>query len=120
MTDSRKTIRPVLNLSSEIDEELFQNETLRPILKLQNQLIVLFFKSLSKKYKLDISSIPKESILIKIEDFIKKNTVARNQYIGLVLGQFTAEEYLVYTKKESEYNKRIIQMIAQRIADNLL
>ena len=51
--------------------------------------------------------------------FIKKNTVLRNQLIGLVLGQFTTEELAMYLEKDTAYNKRILQMVAQRIVDNL-
>jgi len=100
MNSKKLSIRPELALSSSIPDEDFQNKTLRPILKLQHDIIVLLFTSFCKKQK------------------IKKNAVLRNQCIGLVIGQFTTDEFTIYIKNESEFNKRILNMTAQRIADS--
>ena len=119
MNQKKLSIRPVLQISSIIPEENFQNKTLRPILKLQNDIIVPFFIAFCKKQKTSIDSFRKEDFFNNVFTFIKKNTVLRNQLIGLVLGQFTTEELAMYLEKDTAYNKRILQMVAQRIVDNL-
>jgi len=118
MNNKKLSIRPELKLSSNIADEDFQNKTLRPILKLQHDIILLLFTSFCKKQKIKIIEIKKEEFLRSVQTIIKKNTVLRNQSIGLVLGQFTTDEFNIYIKKNSEFNKRILNMIGQRIADN--
>ena len=119
--DSKKlSIRPKLSLTSSIADESFQNKTLRPILKLQHNIIVLLFIGFCKKQKINVSDIKKEDFLTRVQDILKKNTVLRNQNIGVVIGQFTAKEFAVYIKNDSEFNKRILNMISQRLADSQL
>lgn len=118
MNDKRIALRPTLNLSSNIQEESFQNVTLRPILKLQHNLIIMVFLHFCEKQKINISNLKKESFQSEVTKLIKKNTVLRNQLIGLVLGQFTEDEFTQYTKEYSEFNKRILTMIGQRINDS--
>ena len=54
MDEKKISIRPELNLSSTIPDEDFQNRTLRPVLKLQHDLILLLFISFCDKQKIDI------------------------------------------------------------------
>lgn len=118
MQDNRVSIRPVLNLSSVQEEENFQNTTLRPILKLQNDLIMSVFLHFCKKQKIVMSKIAKEHFQQEVTALIKKNAVLRNQLLGIIIGQFTQEEFAVYVEKDSEFNKRILSMMGKRIYDN--
>ncbi len=118
MQDNRVSIRPVLNLSSVQEEENFQNTTLRPILKLQNDLIMSLFLHFCKKQKIVMSKIAKEYFQQEVTALIKKNAVLRNQLLGIIIGQFTQEEFAVYVEKDSEFNKRILSMMGKRIYDN--
>ncbi len=118
MQDNRVSIRPVLNLSSVQKEENFQNTTLRPILKLQNDLIMSVFLHFCKKQKIAMSKIAKEHFQQEVTALIKKNAVLRNQLLGVIIGQFTQEEFAKYVEKDSEFNKRILSMMGKRIYDN--
>jgi hypothetical protein len=73
-------------------EEMFQNEVLRPILKLQNDLFIASFKNYSAKYNKDFNSQTTEK-LATIENAIQKDSKYRNTLKGMVLGLFTIEEY---------------------------
>ena len=117
MDEKKISIRPELNLSSTIPDEDFQNRTLRPVLKLQHDLILLLFISFCDKQKIDIYKDGKKFNSI-ISTHIKKNMVLKNQYLGLIIGQFTADEFKVYLENKSEFNKRIITMIVQRLKDS--
>ncbi len=112
------SIRPVLNLSADKENESFQNLTLRPILKLQHDIIIRLFINSIKKQKLQEAIENKEVFFQFIETSIVKNIPLRNLLIGLVLGQFTISEFDEYKKNRSEYNKRIINMIKQRLYDS--
>ncbi|WP_435263133.1 glyoxalase [Tenacibaculum sp. nBUS_03] len=117
--DSKKiSIRPTLNLSSSIPIEDFQNRTLRPILKLQNELILQLFMFFCAKQKIDILNQKKEKFNNTVNTITRKNSAFRNQLLGLIIGQFTVEEFEFYKLNNSELNKRIITMIGQRIEDN--
>ena len=118
--DSKKlSIRPELNLESIIPDEDFQNRTLRPILKLQHDLILLLFISFCDKQKIDIYKDEKKFNSI-VNTHIGKNMVWKNQYLGLIIGQFTTDEFAIYLENNSEFNKRIITMIGQRLKDSQL
>lgn len=117
--DSKKiSIRPILNLSSSIPIEDFQNRTVRPILKLQNELILQLFMFFCAKQKIDILNLKKEKFNNTVNTITRKNSTFRNQLLGIIIGQFTVEEFEFYKVNNSEVNKRIITMIGQRIKDN--
>lgn len=118
--DSKKlSIRPELNLTSTIPNEDFQNRTLRPILKLQHDLILLLFISFCDKQKIDLYKDEKKFNSI-VNTHIGKNMIWKNQYLGLIIGQFTTDEFAIYLENNSEFNKRIITMIGQRLKDSQL
>jgi hypothetical protein len=97
------------------EQEYFQNQTLRPILKLQNDLILALFRHYVEKHKGVFYEISPQRKMDYIESAIHKDMKFRNILKGLVLGQFTLEEYQVYSKDSSAINKRILSMIKERL-----
>ena len=118
MDNKKLSIRPVLNLGSKSVDEDFQNRTLRPILKLQHSIILHVFAHFSNKQKTDIAGLTLEKLDSYVRTTTKKNTVLRNQLLGLIIGQFTDDEFETYILNDSEFNKRILTMIGQRITDS--
>lgn len=96
-------------------EEAFQNKTLRPILKLQNDLFIIAFQNYSAKHKSDFFSYSPEKKIKFIENALAKDIKLRNLLKGLVLGLFTTIEYQEYAKNSSNYNKRILTMLTERL-----
>ncbi len=114
-----KALRPDIVIDTErksMDEELFQNNTLRPILKFQNELILAYFKE--KTASLKVPKAQSEKLLF-VENTIRKDAVLRNQLIGLIIGLFTAEEFADYLSQTSQINKRISQLLIKRIQDQV-
>jgi hypothetical protein len=107
------TIGSVSTQSS--SEEMFQNEVLRPILKLQNDLFIASFKNYSAKYNKDFNFQTTEKKLATIENAIQKDSKYRNTLKGMVLGLFTIEEYSFYIKNSSNLNKRMMTMLIERV-----
>lgn len=108
-----QTIGTVSDQSS-IDE-LFQNEVLRPILKLQNDLFIASFVNHIIKNKIDFSAITIEKKMEKIENAIQKDIKFRNALKGMIIGLFTANEYAQYIKNSSSLNKRMMGMLIERL-----
>lgn len=96
-------------------EEKFQNQTLRPILKLQNDLFVEVFKNHIGKHKNDFYSYTIEKKLLFIENAIQKDIKFRNALKGMVIGLFTTEEYATYILNSSALNKRMMNMLIERL-----
>ena len=96
-------------------QEFFQNNILRPILKLQNDLIVALFRHYVEKHKGVFYELSPERKMDYIESAIHKDMKFRNILKGLVLGQFTLEEYRTYSADSSAINKRILSMIKERL-----
>jgi hypothetical protein len=117
-----KALRPQLfieNTESTSSIERFQNDSLRPIIKFQHEVIislvtshVLFNATLnSKGHRIGFQK--------KVREFINGQTALKNQLIGLISGVMTSSEFDFYLKKHQEINKRITQMICQRVSDTL-
>lgn len=103
-------------LTSETSEdEFFQNETLRPILKLQNDLLLAVFENYLSKNKVVFQQFSVEKKLNFIENAIQKDIKFRNSLKGMVIGLFTLEEYNRYITNSSALNKRMMNLIIERI-----
>lgn len=96
-------------------EELFQNEILRPILKLQNDLFVASFINYISKYKSDFYTYSVEKKLALIENAIQKDIKYRNALKGMITGLFTVDEYSLYIQNSSSLNKRMMNMLIERL-----
>ncbi|WP_264537662.1 glyoxalase [Flavobacterium sp. N1736] len=96
-------------------DELFQNQTIRPILKLQNDLFVAVFINYVNKNKADFYSYTAEKKLQTIENSIQKDIKFRNSLKGIVMALFTIEEYDTYIQNSSSLNKRMMNLLIDRL-----
>lgn len=100
----------------ELPLESFQNKVLRPILKFQHELLINYFKNHSA-YKL-LPPNPDDRMVV-MQNCFNKDIALRNLYLGFIVGMFTADELRFYQQHQTEINKRIIQMLLQRILSAL-
>ena len=98
--------------------EKFQANTLRPILKFQNEVILTIFKHTFPEIS-ELLILPDHKKYLSIGDFVRKNTTFRNIIKGMVLGQMTTDELSIFYNQEAEIGKRINALIIQRIADQI-
>ncbi|MFH6959990.1 glyoxalase [Flavobacterium aquidurense] len=96
-------------------DELFQNQTIRPILKLQNDLFIAVFINYVNKNKADFYSYTVEKKLQTIENSIQKDIKFRNSLKGIVMALFTIEEYDIYIQNSSSLNKRMMNLLVDRL-----
>ncbi|MFL9829613.1 glyoxalase [Flavobacterium sp. ARAG 55.4] len=100
-------------------DEIFQNEVLRPILKLQNDLFIASFHNYISKYKRDFYSLSVEKKIATIENAIQKDIKFRNALKGMIIALFTVEEYTSYIKNSSSLNKRMMNMLIERLKNQV-
>ncbi|MES2747946.1 MAG: glyoxalase [Bacteroidota bacterium] len=101
--------------SQSSSEEIFQNKTLRPILKLQNDLFVIVFINYAVKQKGTFFLLTPEKKVAYIENTIHRDIKFRNSLKGMVIGMFTCDEYEEYIKNSSSLNKRMMNMLIERL-----
>lgn len=108
-----------INSQSSADE-FFQNETLRPILKLQNDIFIEVFRNYIAKSKTDFYRFNMEKKLQFIENSIQRDIKFRNSLKGIVIGLFTVEEYSRYIQNSSDLNKRMMSLLIERMKNQVL
>ncbi|MBQ4821262.1 glyoxalase [Aquimarina sp. MMG016] len=104
------------NMSS---DEQFQNKTIRPIVKLQNDLLIEVFRNYIKKRKNTFYDLTLEKQMFFIENAIQKDMKFRNSLKGMIIGQFTVEEYSIYIINSSDLNKRMMNIVKERLQSNI-
>ena len=113
-------IRPLLSLQPTKGEiEGFQNEVMRPILKFQNELLILLAKQYVNKYHKSFNALKQvnqESIIIQAS---KQDPEFKSFLIWPVVGLMSSTELAFYSAHRSELNKRTSTMAAQRIVSQL-
>ena len=99
--------------------ELFQNQTLRPVIKMQHDLLIASFNTYKAKRKIDFSSLTDQKKRSKTKAVFVKDINYKNLMLGFIIGAFSLEEFAYYSLNASELNKRIIQIVIQRVQDSL-
>lgn len=112
-----ETFGTITNQSS--SEEVFQNKTLRPILKLQNDLLVQVFINYSVKQKNVFFTLTPEKKMAYIENVLQRDIKFRNSLKGMIIAFFTLDEYAEYIQNSSNLNKRMMNMLAERLKSQI-
>ncbi|APY07107.1 glyoxalase [Winogradskyella sp. J14-2] len=122
-TDCLLSIRPVISSAKINDsmssDELFQNRTLRPIIKMQHNLFIAVFKNYIAKRKNVFYELTLPKQLSYIDNAIHKDMKFRNSVKGMIIGQFTEEEYAQYINNSSALNKRMMNIVKERLLDSV-
>jgi len=113
-------IRPTIECEKALsEEENFQNKTIRPILKLQNAILLAQFHSYLEKFKPVFNAYNQKAQMDYIEEVMKKDPRIRNSLIASVIALFTIDEYEYYRLHKNDMNKRIVGMIVRRLEGQL-
>ncbi len=116
-------VRPIIASAKIYDsmssEELFQNKTLRPIIKMQHDLFIAVFSNYISKRKNVFYELSLQKQLAYIENAIHKDMKFRNSVKGMIIGQFTVEEYTLYIENSSALNKRMMTIVKERLINSV-
>lgn len=99
--------------------EQYQNEVLRPILKAQNELILAVFGHYVGKKKVNFEKMNATEQLEYVQNALRKDQALRNFFVGLIVGQLTAEQWQSYAPLDDELNRRVVNMLIKRIQSQL-
>lgn len=113
-----KILSAIVNPLMSFDEQ-FQNKTLRPVVKLQNELFILVFRNYISKHKNVFYTLSLDRKLVYIENAIQKDIKFRNSIKGMIIGQFTIDEYEMYIQNSSSLNKRMMNLVIERLKSNI-
>ncbi|NAY90986.1 glyoxalase [Muricauda sp. JGD-17] len=119
LLDLRPEVKKALFHNDMSPDERFQNQTLRPVIKLQNQLLVEAFRNYINKHKGVFYNLSLEKKMGYIEHAIQKDIKFRNSLKGMIIGQFTIDEYETYIQNSSALNKRMMNMVIERLKDHV-
>ena len=109
-----------INLEASVSkDELFQNQTLRPIIKLQHDIIIKSFEEYLEQHKIKWDQFGSKEKTQTVQKAYTKNSAFRNYNLGLIAGLFTKEEMQYYLLNRAGVCKRVIQIIKERV-DNTL
>ena len=115
--------RPIVNIDNKpeihLENELFQNEVLRPILKMQHDITLKLFSNHINNLGIVWEDLKKSKKKQCVENQLSKNIQFKNLVIGIVVGQFNELEMNKYLTNSREYNKRSLQMTIQRIVSTI-
>jgi len=115
----RPKIKKVKDFPNMSDDERFQNETIRPILKLQNPLFILVFRNYIEKRKRVFYDLSLDKKMIYVESSIVKDQNFHNSLKGIIIGHFTEAEYRQYILHFSSLNKRMMNMLIKRLQNQI-
>ena len=118
LLELRKSATGIINEDSSA-EERFQNQTLRPILKLQNELLLEVFINYAKIQKGVFFELSLSKKQLYIENALQKDLKFSNSLKGMIIGLFTIAEYKEYSLNTSNINKRIANLLMERFKSQM-
>ena len=102
------------------EEELFQNMVLRPVVKMQHDLLIMRLKSHFRSKRVLFNVMDNKKRTEAIIQAFQNDHYLKKEIQGMITGQLSLIEYQQYQKSERSLNKRIIQMVRNRMIDSLL
>jgi hypothetical protein len=92
----------------------FLHATLRPVLKLQNGLLLAVVADFVRDHHIILRPTDQHH---QLTELLSRNTKLRYTVVGLITGAFTTEEYAYYRQHRSELNRRLLEMALRRVLD---
>jgi len=116
-----KNLRPTINVdnSKSTDLETFQTNTLRPILKFQNDLIITIINQHLAENKIVVKNLTDNKKTERIHEIVKGNLQLKQLFTGITIALFTEKEITFYHENKREVVKRTITMLLERVCTQL-
>lgn len=100
------------------DIEAFQNQTLRPIIKHLHSVLMNHFSNLLYTKKGEYFKISAEKRANYIHSIFQKEIRYKSELKGMIIGNFTVQEFEKYTSNSKLFDKRIYSIVEERILTN--
>lgn len=100
--------------------EDFQNKVLRPIIKMQSDLLLAHLQNKLLTSKIDLSKLSKGKQETTLTGIFMNDQAFKREIIGMVIGHFNLIEYQTYLEMSKEFNRRITQIVLNRCLEIIL
>jgi catechol 2,3-dioxygenase-like lactoylglutathione lyase family enzyme len=116
-----RQVRPVLDLDTaeSTPVEQFQNETLRPILKLLNPTILRLVAARLARYGVGFSNMDRVDQRDRLRNLMTEDERLKRTLLGMVVGQLTEDELSFYLAHKDEVRRRCVPMLLARAQDQI-
>ncbi|WP_116126483.1 hypothetical protein [Lewinella sp. IMCC34183] len=109
-------MRPTIDTQpTDSPEEAFQNQTLRPILKQQHDGLVKVLQHYLRKRKVRMEQVAADQRFAKVKELVTRDNRLRGLLFGMTIGHFDATELTFYLDHEGEINRRITNLLVERL-----
>ncbi len=111
------TMRPIVPTeTTDADATIgaFLHTTLRPVLKLQNDLLLAVVADFVRDHHITLRPTDQHH---QLAELLSRNTKLRYTIVGLITGLFAAAEYAFYRQHRAELNRRLLEMAQRRVLD---
>ena len=109
-------LRPALDLPpASTEAEQFQNDTLRPVLKLQHARLLDAWHRYAAQQKGTFYKLNRPEQREYLRHAIQTNRAFRSFLLGVVTGVFTKVEWTAFRQNERELARRALSMTAERL-----
>ncbi len=115
----RPTLPQVLPASGDATPADFLHHTLRPLLKLQNELLLTVVADFVRDHHIALATAPVNDQQRLLAELLSRNVKLRYTVVGLVCGLFTAAELAYYRQYRPELNRRLLELATRRVQDQV-
>ncbi|UOQ65866.1 hypothetical protein [Hymenobacter volaticus] len=115
-------LRPVVDTapaSGDATTGDFLHHALRPILKLQNELLVAVVADFVRDHHVPLPTASAADQQRLLTELLTRNVKLRYTVVGLVSGLFTTAELDFYRQHRSELNRRLLELAVRRVQDQV-
>jgi len=95
----------------------FLHATLRPVLKLQNDLLLAAVADFVHDHHMPVAKASPTDQQRQLAELLARNTKLRYTVVGLITALFTTEEYAFYRQHRPEINRRLLELAQKRVLD---
>jgi hypothetical protein len=97
----------------------FQHRTLRPVLKQLNGHLLRLVADTSRDYRLPLATASAADQQRLLQELLQRNSRLQHTITGMATGLLTASEYAYYRRHRPELNRRLLQLVQQRVLTQL-
>ncbi len=97
----------------------FQQQVLRPLLKLQHPVLLATVTDFALEYRLPLATSDATTAHRLLTELLERNARLRATLVGVVTGLFTHEELAFYRQHRNELNRRLLDLAQQRVLSSL-
>lgn len=115
----RPTVAADLPTEPEATVGDFQHRTLRPVLKLQNEVLLRAVAGFLRDHHVPFAAALPELQTRQLTELLSRNVKLRYTIIGLITALFTEAEAAFYDQHRAELNRRLLELAQRRALDQL-